>query len=79
MIRPCADVPRGYAATLRAGVSRREVAEPALETPAPGYDPIWTFLLAARPNLLYETYCTAMADLLLLAYPDTTQPRFRPP
>ncbi len=69
MIRPCADVPRWYAAMLRAGVSRRVVAEPDLETPAPGYDPTWTFLLAARPNLLYETYCTATADMLLLASP----------
>ena len=52
---------------LRVGVSRRVVAEPDLESPAPGYDPISTFLLAARPNLLYETYCTATADMLLLA------------
>ena len=53
---------------LRAAVSRREVAEPDLESPAPGYDPIWTSLLAARPDLLYETYCTATAGMLLLAY-----------
>ncbi len=65
MVRCCGDVPRGYAATLRAAVARREVAEPDLETPAPGFDQIWTFLLAARPNLLYETYCTATNDTLV--------------